>query len=412
LLEGITSTDIRRDPNLLGQFFGDNCWFAWNTIDKVISGLQLNEKELELYKQLSQRETLPQRVREFWAPIGRRGGKSRNAAFWAFKSAFFTHWSQVLPPGERGYVMMVYPGRRQGRVSLDYLRAFIDSNEMFRSMVERETKESIYLRNNIVLEIATCSFLSLRGYTIVTAICDELAFWRNEQSAIPDKEILTALRPAMATVPTSLLIGVVMDALASSKYQKNTIVIVWSDHGWHMGEKLKFHKDSAWSETTRIPLIIRNPDMMESKVCHRVVNLMDLYPSLIELCGLPERDMLEGRSLVPLLREPDLEWAYPSMTTMGRGSYTVNNEGWRHTKYSDGTEEPYDLKRDPNEWTNLIRSDNREAQEAKARLEKYIPETAAPGVPNNRVLASDVQPTQEERDYTMSDQFRPMDSLR
>lgn len=229
-----------------------------------------------------------------------------------------------------------------------------------------------------------------------------------------DEELFKgAVRAYMATISyVDDCVGVILDALSRSKYSDNTIVIIWGDNGWHMGEKLKFAKNTAWSESTRIPLIIQTPEMKEKLECRRVVNLIDLYPTLIELCGLPGRDSLAGRSLVPLLRDPDIEWPYPSLTTLTDGSFTVIDENWRYSKYTDGTEELYDLKNDPMEWTNLISSDKMEAREAKARLEKLIPEYSAPGVPHNKVLASDVKPRQDEISFYRSFEFRPLYELK
>jgi arylsulfatase A-like enzyme len=199
-----------------------------------------------------------------------------------------------------------------------------------------------------------------------------------------------AVRAYMAT--TSYVddcVGIILDALKKSKYNENTIIVIWGDNGWHLGEKLRFAKATLWSESTRIPLIIRTPDMKQKSVCNRVVNLIDLFPTLIDLCRLPKRDILDGRSLAPLLKNPNKEWPYPSITTLAAGSFTVNDENWRYTKYNDGTEELYDLKNDPMEWTNLIRLNDKKALVAKARLEKWLPKTSAPNLPVNRITVKD-----------------------
>ena len=120
------------------------------------------------------------------------------------------------------------------------------------------------------------------------------------------------------------------DKNEKSKYNENTIIIIWGDHGWHLGEKLRFRKLTLWSESTRMPLIIKTPRMNNSEVCNRVVNLIDLFLTLIDLCGLPERDIIDGRSFAPLLNNPDKKWPYPSITTEAENSFTVNNENWRY----------------------------------------------------------------------------------
>jgi arylsulfatase A-like enzyme len=184
-------------------------------------------------------------------------------------------------------------------------------------------------------------------------------------------------------------VGMILNALEKSKYKDNTIVVIWGDHGWHLGEKLRFRKVTLWSESTRMPLIIRTPAMNTGHTCNRVVNLIDLYPTLIELCGLPRRDMIDGRSLVPLFKNPDRKWPYPSITTQAPGSFTVNDENYRYTLYNDGTEELYDLNGDPMEWTNLLRLHDKKADRAMARLKKWIPKTSAPELTRNTATDSD-----------------------
>jgi len=148
-------------------------------------------------------------------------------------------------------------------------------------------------------------------------------------------------------------IGVVLDALENSRYRDNTIVILLGDHGWFLGEKLRYRKTCLWEESVRCPLMIRVPGMTKSDGCQRIVNLMDLYPTLAELCGLKIPDHCEGRSIVPLLKDPLKPW-YPSLTTMGYKNHSVRSEQFRYNIYEDGTEELYDHTKDPMEWKNLI----------------------------------------------------------
>ena len=175
-------------------------------------------------------------------------------------------------------------------------------------------------------------------------------------------------------------VGQVLDALEKSKYADNTIVVIWGDHGWHLGEKLRFRKATLWAESTRLPLTIRVPGMKTRQDCSRVVNLMDLYPTLIDLCGLPAKPEIDGRSIAPLLRDPKLPWPYPSITVEGEGSASVRDERWYFIRYKEGTEEFYDMEHDPMQWTNLAASKDPEIISQKARLAALYPASFVPGV--------------------------------
>ena len=176
-------------------------------------------------------------------------------------------------------------------------------------------------------------------------------------------------------------VGVVLEALKNSKYAENTIVIVFGDHGWHLGEKLKFRKASLWKESTQLPLIIQLPGMESQHYCTRTVNLIDLYPTLIELCDLPEKE-LDGESIVPLLANPMQEW-HPTITSRGPGAHSVISEDWHYINWGNGVEELYNLKTDSMEWTNLIRTKSLDAEEALAYLKNYFPHEDAPMLPRS-----------------------------
>jgi len=148
-------------------------------------------------------------------------------------------------------------------------------------------------------------------------------------------------------------LGRVLDAIENRPDGRSTIVCLWSDNGWHLGEKHHWEKVSLWEEATRIVLMVSAPGLRQGVSSQRVVNLMDLHPTLIELCGLPPRTDLECRSLVPLLRNPGAEWDYPTLMTHGRGNHAVRTERYRYIRYRNGEEELYDHANDPNEWTNL-----------------------------------------------------------
>lgn len=179
---------------------------------------------------------------------------------------------------------------------------------------------------------------------------------------------------------TDAQIGRILDALENSSYADNTIIVLWSDHGWHFGEKRTWRKFTLWEESTRVPIIIVTPEMKQGKVCSRSVQLVDIYPTLVELCNLPQPDhQLEGHSLVPLLEDPETEWKWPAITTNGRNSHALTTEKWKYIKYFDGTEELYDKENDPMCWNNL--ATDQEFDHIKKDLAKYLPEINAPNAP-------------------------------
>jgi len=188
------------------------------------------------------------------------------------------------------------------------------------------------------------------------------------------KEAIQAYQ-ACATFADSQ-IGRLLEALDESPYRNNTIIVLWSDHGFHLGEKEHWEKFALWEKTTRTPFIVVAPGMTEpGAVCQTPVNLLDLYPTLIELCGLKERPELEGNSLISLLRDPDAEWDQPSVMTYGKGNHAVRSKRWRYIRYSDGSEELYDHNSDPNEWHNLAQQP--EHRQTIEELKTWLPHTNA-----------------------------------
>ncbi|VGO13325.1 Choline-sulfatase [Pontiella desulfatans] len=206
-------------------------------------------------------------------------------------------------------------------------------------------------------------------------------------------------------------VGVILDALEKSPYRDNTIVVLWGDHGWHLGEKQRYKKFTLWEESARMPFLIKVPGMTPGRtVCP--VGLIDLYPTLVELCGLPEKDGLSGRSIVPVLENPVAEWAHPAITTMGAGNHSLRTERWRYIVRQGGPEELYDHNNDPQEWTNL--ANNPEFAEVKARLKTFVPKAVAkevereeyvhPGIHHNKGKKGRLVPefSQEVTEYTFT----------
>jgi len=196
------------DPKLFGSLIKDqSTWSNWKVNLKAIFGLSIEKKELSLYRKYTGRRRAPKaRFKEIFTIVGRRGGKSFIASLIACFLALFHDWRDYLSPGETGWVMVIAADRKQARVILGYIKAILQI-PMFNKFVEKELTWEIRLKNQIIISVKTCDYRTLRGYTIVAAICDEMAFWRSE-GANPAQEILTALRPALATVPGSLLLGI------------------------------------------------------------------------------------------------------------------------------------------------------------------------------------------------------------
>jgi arylsulfatase A-like enzyme len=148
-------------------------------------------------------------------------------------------------------------------------------------------------------------------------------------------------------------LGRVLAALDASPHAKNTIVVAWTDHGFHLGEKDRWAKRSLWEDSTRVPLIIVTPGGKAGQRCAMPVELIDLYPTLMELCGIDAPPGLEGQSLVPLLDDPVTDWPHLARTSFGPRNVALRGPRYRYIRYADGSEELYDHETDPHEWTNL-----------------------------------------------------------
>ena len=148
-------------------------------------------------------------------------------------------------------------------------------------------------------------------------------------------------------------LGRVLDALDASPRRDRTIVVLWSDHGFHLGEKDHIEKFALWEKSNHVPFIVVAPGVtVEAVRCGRPVDLSVIYPTLLELCDLPAVQC-DGLSAVPLLRDPNREWKRPALMTYGRGNHAVRSERWRYIRYADGSEELYDHEQDPHEWKNV-----------------------------------------------------------
>ena len=171
-------------------------------------------------------------------------------------------------------------------------------------------------------------------------------------------------------------VGEVLAALEKSPYHDNTIVIIFSDHGFHLGEKAHWAKRTLWEDGTRVPLAITGPGLPSQQDCERPVGLIDLYPTLLDLCGFDADPGHEGTTLKPLLLDPEQEWNRPALTFFGVGNVSVRSTDWRYIRYADGSTELYDHRTDPHEWHNL--AGHAEYKKIKETHDDWIPKSFHP----------------------------------
>ena len=177
-------------------------------------------------------------------------------------------------------------------------------------------------------------------------------------------------------------VGEILKTLNESRYADNTIVVLWSDHGYHIGEKNRFAKHSLWEEATRTALIISAPGLAHGQTCRKPVGAIDIYPTLLDLCGLTPNPLNEGHSLEPLLKNTFEPWDHIALTTYGRNNHSVRDEHFRYIRYEDGSEEMYDHRNDKDEWTNL--ADSAAYDVEKRRLMRCLPEINEPWAPTSK----------------------------
>ena len=169
------------------------------------------------------------------------------------------------------------------------------------------------------------------------------------------------------------MVGELIDALDNGPMAKNTLIVFWGDHGYHLGEKESWEKFALWEDTTRVPLIIVDPRYTKpGSRCDSPVSLLDLYPTLIELCGFASPPQsLEGQSLAKRLAKPGIKTDHVAITTQGRGNHAVRSSRYRYIRYANGGEELYDHETDLHEWHNLAADPD--SVRVKSRLAKRLP---------------------------------------
>ncbi len=190
------------------------------------------------------------------------------------------------------------------------------------------------------------------------------------------------------------MVGRVLKALDESQLADETLVVLVSDHGYHLGEKEISGKNSLWDRSTRVPLIFAGGKRLQDRVrrggrCSQPAELLDIYPTLIDLCGLPSNELLEGHSLAPQLEFPNTPRPWPAITSHNQGNHAVRTDRWHYIRYADGSQELYDMRDDPHEWRNL--AGNSDFASTQAELAKWIPSIDRPLAANSqhRVLTWD-----------------------
>jgi hypothetical protein len=249
-----TILDAIDDPHLFAPWFRDRAsWASWFAFLAALFGLPLAPHQLALYRECTGRSEAPTAAAtEGWLICGRRSGKSFVLALCAVYLAAFHTYRQFLTPGERGVVLVIASDRKQARVIFRYVKALLLGVPMLRKLVQREVADAFDLNNSTSIEIMAASYRSLRGYTVIAALLDELAFWPTDDSANPDSEIIAAIKPAMATIPNALLLA------ASSPYaQRGALFDAFKRH---------FGKDGDPILIWRAPTRTMNPTVPQSVI--------------------------------------------------------------------------------------------------------------------------------------------------
>jgi arylsulfatase A-like enzyme len=181
-------------------------------------------------------------------------------------------------------------------------------------------------------------------------------------------------------------IGRLLDALDESGEASNTIIVLWSDNGWHLGEKDITGKNSLWKPSTRVPLILAGPGVNARGRCSQPAELLDIYPTLVDLCGFPVKPELEGHSLKPQLKNVKAKRLWPAITTHNQNNHSIVTDQWRFIQYADGSQELYDDLKDPDEWKNLAADPK--YKKVIGELKKWLPNKNLPLAPGsaNRIL--------------------------
>ena len=217
------------DPELFGPLFSSRTWARWRVFLAALFGLGVTGGDLAIYQHHTGRTEAPSEAcREAALICGRRGGKSRVLALIAVFLAAFRDYTGLVAPGEVPTIAIIAADRKQARVILGYAVGLLRSVPMLAPLIADELTESVRLTNGVMIEVHTGAIGAPRGRTFAGVLADEIAFWRADDSANPDAEVIAAVRPALATIPGSMLL------MASSPYAKRGVL--WNTYRRHYGK--------------------------------------------------------------------------------------------------------------------------------------------------------------------------------
>jgi hypothetical protein len=249
-LSAYTILDAIGEPDLFAPWFKDRrTWSRWFTFLRALFGLPMDDDDLVVWRNCTGRDKPPSAAFvEAWLVVGRRGGKSMILALIAVFLAVFRDWSRYMVPGERTVIVVIATDKKQAKAIFNYAKALLTLVPVLKPLVASTDREAIELTNGISIEINTASFRSVRGMTIVAALLDEMAFWRNEDtSANPDFEILNAIRPGMATVPEAMLL------CASSPYARRGELFNAFRNHWGRADAPLVWRAPTWVMNPSVP---------------------------------------------------------------------------------------------------------------------------------------------------------------
>jgi len=238
--------DIMGDPRFFKSLFRDErSWRAWRVFLKALFGIPItDETERDLFRSCTGLNELKDGPsREAYVIAGRRSGKSYISSLIAVYLAAFKDWSPYLSPGEKGWIFVIATDKAQAGVIKRYISGILNSKELFKRLIEKELQTEIELKNGVVIAVKTCNYRTVRGFTVLAAICEEIAFWRDDNSANPAEEVLAALRPALATIPESMLIGI------STPYSRSGLL--WEQYRKYYGNG-EARSPLIWKAPTKV----------------------------------------------------------------------------------------------------------------------------------------------------------------